>query len=401
MPFAVYLLGLCIFAQGTSEFLLSGLLPTIAADLRISLPVAGTLVSAFALGMLVGAPTLAVLTLRWPRRTTLLACQAVFVVAHVLGALAPGYWALLVVRVVSAVAYAGFWAVASVAAISLVTPDRTARAISVVVGGLSLATIVGVPAGTVLGDHAGWRAAFWAVAALTTLSAVAVAVALPPGRPTDQPAPVLRAELRALAVPRLWVAYGTTALTTAATIVSFSYLGALLAEVSRIAVAWVPGVLALFGAGAFAGLSIGGRSSDRYPHRTLYLGSAGVVVTSVLLAVLAQHPAVIATLVFFLGLFGFVTNPAVNARVFDIAAGAPTLAGATNVSAFNVGITVAPLVGGLSIGLGFGLASVGWVGAAFGVAALASTLADSRLHRAATRRPAAQGAPAPCPAARA
>ncbi|MEK8172394.1 MFS transporter [Streptomyces sp. M19] len=201
MPFAVYVLGLGIFAQGTSEFMLSGLLPSLADDFGVSVPDAGLLISAFAIGMIVGAPLLAVATLRWPRRTALVAFQAVFVAGHVVGALAPGT------------------ACCSRPASSPPSPtpgsgpwppprrrprprERAGKAMAVVSSGLSLATVVGVPAGTVLGQHAGWRAAFWAVAALTVLSLVAVAVSLPRGdRDTGKAPRSVRGELRALARP--------------------------------------------------------------------------------------------------------------------------------------------------------------------------------------------------------
>ncbi|GAA0389345.1 Cmx/CmrA family chloramphenicol efflux MFS transporter [Streptomyces luteireticuli] len=384
MPLAVYMLGLSLFAMGTSEFLIVGVLPKIADDLNVSIPTAGTLISAFAVGVLVGAPPLGVLTLRWPPRTTLLVCQSIFVASIAFGLLVPGYGALLAARAISGVAYAGFWAAASATAVTLVSSDRTAKALSIVVTGLSLAMVAGGPAGTLIGDHAGWRAGFWAVAALTALTAIVVRFTLP-GADDNQGAPrELSNELRAMARPRLWVAYGSTLLTTGAYMVSFSYMGSLLTDTGGLSDSWVPAVLALFGIGAFVGLTIGGRTSDRHPFPTLYVGVIGTIVISVALALLADHLAVTIPLVFLLGLTGFLVNPAVLARVFSIAGDAPTLAGATNVSAFQLGITIAPLLGGLTIGADFGLASVGWVGAAFAVASLVTVLTDARLHRRAT-----------------
>src|SRR5687768_6393818 len=164
MPIAIYVLGLAIFAQGTSELMLTGLLPELSQDLGVSISDAGLLISAFAIGMLVGAPVLAVVTLRWPRRTALLTFLAVFALTHVVGALAPNYEVLLATRAVGAFVYAGFWAVAAVTAVGLVEDDRRGRAMSIVAGGLTVATIVGLPAGTAVGQHLGWRAAFWGVA---------------------------------------------------------------------------------------------------------------------------------------------------------------------------------------------------------------------------------------------
>ncbi|WP_323870839.1 MFS transporter [Xenorhabdus doucetiae] len=179
IPIAVYLLGLSLFAMGSSEFLISGVLPKIAADLHVSLPSAGMLISAFAVGVLLGAPPLAIATLRWPRRATLLASQALFVAATTIGMFSQDYWPLLISRIVSGVAYAGFWAVAATTAVNLVTQDRTAKALSIVVSGLSLAMVVGGPLGTMISDIAGWRAGFWAIAAATSVTAIALWFMLP------------------------------------------------------------------------------------------------------------------------------------------------------------------------------------------------------------------------------
>ncbi|WP_323854671.1 MFS transporter [Xenorhabdus koppenhoeferi] len=169
-------------------------------------------------------------------------------------------------------------------------------------------------------------------------------------------------------------------LTTAAYMATFGYLGALLIDVSKLMVNWIPAVLALFGIGAFIGLSIGGRTADKYPFKTLLLGIFGMIITSVALALVAHNAVVTICLVFFLGIFGFVVNPAAMNRVYTIAAEAPTLAGATNVSAFQLGITLAPLLGGLAISAGYGLLSIGWVGAFLAMAALVPVLVDMCLH---------------------
>ncbi|KPC66726.1 Cmx/CmrA family chloramphenicol efflux MFS transporter [Streptomyces chattanoogensis] len=383
MPLAVYLLGLGIFAQGTSEFMISGLLTNIASDLGVSIPDAGLLVSAFAIGMLVGAPVLAVATLRIPRRTALIAFQAVFIAGHVVGALAPGYGVLFATRIVSAFAYAGFWAVAAAAAVSLVPPGAKGKALSVVAMGLTLATIVGVPAGTVLSQHAGWRAAFWGVAGLTVLSAISLRVALPAARNSAEvrERPSIRGELRGLARPELWVSYLLTALTFGAAVVTFSYLAPLLTKVSGLPEGWVPLVLALYGAGGLAGLTVGGRVADTAPLRTLLIGGGGLTIASAALALTAESLGAAIVLVLVLGFTGWVVNPVVQSRVFRIAPDAPTLAGAVNTSAFNTGITLTPMLGGLAIDADLGLPSVAWVGAATGVLALVAVGWAATLER--------------------
>ncbi|MFI5695151.1 Cmx/CmrA family chloramphenicol efflux MFS transporter [Kribbella sp. NPDC051586] len=374
MPIAVYVLGLSIFAQGTSELMLAGLLPELATDLQVSIPQAGLLISAFALGMLVGAPVLAVVTLTWSRRTALLAFLAVFALTHVAGALTPSYTVLLVTRIVGAFVYAGFWSVAAVTVMSLVSTDRRARAMSIVTGGLTVATIVGLPLGTVLGQHLGWRSAFWTVALLSALSMSGVLATVPGDRPDPATAPRLADELRVLINARLWLAFGTTALVTATILVVFSYLAPLLIETTGLPAGAVPGVLALYGLGSFIGINWGGRFADALPFHTLFISITGLVVLSGLLAMTASTPAAVIPVIALLGGFGFAANPALNARVFGLAGNAPTLATATNFSAFNVGITVGPWLGGLAIDAGAGYPALGWIAVATGLAALATVL---------------------------
>ncbi|MEU1385167.1 MULTISPECIES: Cmx/CmrA family chloramphenicol efflux MFS transporter [unclassified Nonomuraea] len=381
MPLAVFILGLAIFAQGTSELMLAGLLPEMAADLGVSVPDAGLLISAFAIGMLVGAPVLAVVTMRWPRRTALLTFMAVFALTHVAGALTTSYGLLFATRVAGAFVYAGFWAVAASTAVGLVPPNARGRAMSIVAGGLTVATVVGLSLGTVIGQHLGWRAAFWAVAALSALAALGVLATIPGGRPEREAAPGVAEQLRSMLSPRLWLAFATTALATGGLLVSFSYLSAMLVDTTGMRAAWVPAVLALYGVGAVIGITIGGRTADTRPFPTLYAGIAGLVVTSVLLALAAPVAVLAVPLVLLLGGFGFATNPTLNTRVFALAKDAPTMAAAMNVCAFNVGITVGPWLGGLAIGAGAGYPSVGWIGAVLGVAALGVVVLSARPGR--------------------
>ncbi|MFG1909585.1 Cmx/CmrA family chloramphenicol efflux MFS transporter [Kribbella sp. NPDC048928] len=383
MPRAVYLLGLAIFAQGTSELMLAGLLPELATDLHVSIPAAGLLISAFAVGMLVGAPILAVGTLRWSRRAAMLAFLTIFALTHVAGALTSSYGVLLATRVAGAFVYAGFWAVASVTAIELAGPQARAKAMSILAGGLTVATIIGLPAGTLLGQHLGWRAAFWAVAALSVLAIAGVVTTIPRGR--SESVPQLRQELRNMANPQLWIAYGTTALSTGAILVIFSYLAPLLTETTGLSEAWVPVILALYGVGSLIGITISGRTADRRPFRTLVVSLAGVVAAAVILALATSTPWIAVPAIVLVGTFGFATNPAVNSRVFSVAGSAPTLAAAFNISAFNVGITVGPWLGGLALDAGAGYPTVGWIGAA--LALLAAATIPLALRTAARNRP--------------
>ncbi|NBE97891.1 MFS transporter [Nonomuraea sp. KC401] len=381
MPLAVYILGLSIFAQGTSELMLAGLLPEMSRDLGVSIPEAGLLISAFAIGMLVGAPVLAIATLRWPRRTALLTFMLIFALSHVVGGLTSDYAVVFATRVAGAFVYAGFWAVAASTAIGMVPANARGKAMSILAGGLTVATIIGLSSGTVIGQHLGWRAAFHAVAGLSALAAIGVFATIPGGRPEPGTGPRVGAELRAMLNPPLWLAYGTIALTTAALLASFSYLSVLLTGSTGLDPAWVPAVLALYGIGALIGITMGGRTADARPFLVLFTGVTGLIVTSAALAASATVPLLAVVLVFLLGVFGFGTNPALNARPFALAKDAPTLTAAMNVSSFNVGITVGPWLGGLAIGAGFGYPSVAWIGAVVGGAALGAVALAAALHR--------------------
>ncbi|RFU41413.1 MFS transporter [Actinomadura logoneensis] len=374
LPLPVYLLAFSLFSMGSAEFLVAGVLPDIAGDLGISLPSAGWMISTFAVAVVVGGPPLAVLTLRWPRRTTLVATQSLFAAALAAGLLADRYPLLLVSRFVCGLAYAGFFAVAAVTAVGLVPPGRAGRASGLVVSGLGFAMVLGGPAGALLSHFTGWRGGFWAVAALTCAGAVLTAVAVPATRTGGEPG--VRRELAALRRPRLWAVFAATLLSTAAYMISYNYLAALLKDVTDVPDVWVPAVLTLFGAGAVLGLSVGGRISDRRPRDALLAGAAGIALASALLASFAAHALVVVPLVPLLGVAGFVLNPALYARVFALASEAPTLAGATTVSMFQLGISLVPLPAGAALNAGAGLTSLPWIGAALALLTVPAVLLD-------------------------
>ncbi|MGA5899540.1 Cmx/CmrA family chloramphenicol efflux MFS transporter [Streptomyces venetus] len=369
MPFALLLLGLAVFAQGTSEFMLSGLVPDIARDLEVSVPAAGALTSAFAVGMVVGAPLVAGLARRWPRRGALLAFLVVFLAVHVVGALTDSFEVLLATRVVGAFANAGFLAVALVTAVGMVPADAKGRATSMLLGGVTLACVAGVPAGAVLGGLWGWRAAFWAVALVSLPALVAVARSVPGGAAAEGAPPALRRELRSLRSPRLVVTLLLGALVNGATFCTFTYLAPLVTEVTGLGSGWVPGVLALFGAGSFVGVSTAGRFADRRPVAVLAGGGAAACVGWCLLALGAGHPVLALGLVFVQGALSFGVGSTLISQALYAAPGAPTLAGGFATAALNVGAALGPWAGGAAIGAGFGYRSPVWVSA--GLVALA------------------------------
>ncbi|WP_033313217.1 Cmx/CmrA family chloramphenicol efflux MFS transporter [Streptomyces iakyrus] len=387
MPFALLPLGLAVFAQGTSEFMLSGLVPDIARDLGVSVPAAGALTSAFAAGMVVGAPLVAGLARRWPRRGALLAFLVVFLAAHVVGALTGSFAVLLATRVVGAFANAGFLAVALVAAVDMVPADAKGRAASTLLGGVTLACVAGVPAGALLGEVWGWRAAFWAVALVSLPALVAVARSVPGGAAEGAP-PALRGELRSLRSPRLLVTLLLGALVNGATFCTFTFLAPLVTEVTGLGSSRVPGVLALFGAGAFAGVTAAGRFADRRPLPVLIGGGLALGAGWCALALGAAHPVPALALVFAQGALSFGVGSTLIARALYAAQGAPTLAGGFATAAFNVGAAVGPWAGGAAIGAGFGYRAPLWVSAA--LVALAFAVAGvtvGRRERSAGREP--------------
>ncbi|WP_425831047.1 Cmx/CmrA family chloramphenicol efflux MFS transporter [Streptomyces fractus] len=380
MPLAVYILGLSVFALGTSEFMLSGILPAVADDMDVTIPQAGLLISAFAIGMVVGAPLLAVATLRLPRRTTLISLITVFGLGQVAGALAPTYAILFASRVVSALACAGFWAVGAAVAIAMVPVNQRARAMAVMIGGLSIANVLGVPAGAFLGDGLGWRAAFWAVGVASAIALVGI-VTLVPKIPLPAEQPRLKRELSIYADRQVWLSIAVTALAAGGVFCAFSYLSPLLTDVAGLPESWVPAVLALFGLGALAGSTLGGRIADAHLFGVLLTGIAASTVFLAALTVLGQFAVAAVVLSFLLGFSAFYTAPALNARMFNVAGAAPTLAGATTTAAFNLGNTGGPWLGGTVIDAGLGYPATAWAGGAMTVVALALTTVSVRLHR--------------------
>ncbi len=274
LPLPLYLLALAAFAMGTSEFMLAGLLPDIASDLGVTVGTAATLTTAFAIGMVVGAPIMAGLARNRPGRSGLLGCVLLFLAAHVVGAATGSFPVLFATRVVAALANAGFLAVALTTATTLVPADKKGRALAVLLAGTTVATVVGVPGGSVLGALFGWRATFWAVAALCLPAAVGILGGVPARPRTDtSDAPVaLRAELAQLRKGRLLLVMSVGALVNAATFAGFTFLSPVVTDVAGLGELWVPVTLVLFGVGSFAGVTVAGRLSDRRPGTVIAVG---------------------------------------------------------------------------------------------------------------------------------
>jgi len=345
MPLPLYLLALAVFAMGTSEFMLAGLLPDIAPDLDVTVGTAGVLTSAFAIGMTVGAPLMAGLARHWPARFSLLGFVFVFSAAHAVGATTTSFPVLCTTRVVAALANAGFLAVALTTAAELVSPDRKGRALAVLLSGTTIATIAGVPGGSVLGALLGWRATFWAVAALCLPAALGIIKGIP-ARPAKEATggPALRSELAQLKSPRLLLVMLLGALVNAATFAGFTFLAPVVTGTAGLGELWIPVALVLFGAGSFAGVTVAGRLSDRRPGLVVAAGGPLLLIGWPALATLADKPVALLTLVFVQGALAFALGSTLITRVLYEAAGAPTMAGSYATAALNVGAAAGPLI---------------------------------------------------------
>ncbi|CAL9660875.1 Cmx/CmrA family chloramphenicol efflux MFS transporter [Streptomyces sp. enrichment culture] len=352
MPFPLYLLAVAVCAMGTSEFMLAGLLPDIASDLGVTFGTAGALTSAFATGMVVGAPLVAALARAWPRRSSLLAFVLAFAAAHAVGALTTSFPVLVATRVVAALANAGFLAVALTAAAALVPADRKGRALAVLLSGTTVATVAGVPGGALMGTLLGWRATFWAVALLCLPAALGVLAGIPAGRARAAVAegPSLSVELAQLRSPRLLLVMLLGALVNAATFAGFTFLGPVVTDTAGLGELWVSVALVLFGAGSFVGVTVAGRLSDRRPAAVLAVGGPLLLVGWPALAVLADRPVALLAVVFVQGALSFALGSTLIARVLHEAVGAPTMAGSYATAALNVGAVLGPLVAASTLG---------------------------------------------------
>ncbi|MEV6171857.1 Cmx/CmrA family chloramphenicol efflux MFS transporter [Streptomyces sp. NPDC051954] len=355
MPLPLYLLAMAVFAMGTSEFMLAGLLPDIAADLDVTVGTAGMLTSAFAIGMIVGAPLMAGLARNRPGRSSLLGFVVVFSVAHAVGAATSTFPVLFATRVVAALANAGFLAVALTTAGTLVPPDKKGRALAVLLSGTTMATIAGVPGGSVLGTLLGWRATFWAVAVLCLPAAIAILKGIPaqPAREATS-GPAMRSELAELKRPRLLLVMLIGALVNAATFASFTFLAPVVTDIAGLDELWISVALVLFGVGSFAGVTVAGRMSDQHPGTVVAVGGPLLLLGWLALASLADKPVALLTLVFVQGALSFAVGSTLITRVLYEAAGAPSMAGSYATAALNVGAAVGPLVAATTLSTAVG-----------------------------------------------
>ncbi|MEU3609127.1 MFS transporter [Streptomyces sp. NPDC035033] len=383
MPVALLALAISAFGIGTTEFVMMGLLPNVAGDLGTSVPTAGHLVSAYALGVVVGAPLLTALGSRVPRKRMLLLLMALFTVGNLASALAPGYGWLLAGRVLAGLPHGAFFGVGAVVAARLVRPDRQARAVATMFLGLTVANVLGVPAATLLGQHLGWRATFLVVTAIG-LAALAALARLVPDLPVDGRQGLGR-ELRALGRPQVLLGLLTAVLGFAGVFAVYSYLASMTTEVMGFGESTVTIVLALFGIGMTAGALAAGPLTDRAPRPTLYGSLAALAVTLVAFRLTVHVPWLALVTVVVLGAVGFMTTTPLQMLVMEKAKDAPTLASASNHSAFNLANAGGAWAGGAAVAAGWGWTSPALVGAALAAAGLAIAVTAGLLDRRETR----------------
>ncbi|MFJ9739102.1 MFS transporter [Streptomyces sp. NPDC101166] len=368
LPPVVWLLGAVAFIMGTSEFIVSGLLPQISGALDVSVSSAGALITAFAVGMMIGAPVMSVATRRLPRRSALVAALLVFAAGHVVGALSSNLGLALAGRFAAALGNGTFWAVGAVVATAAAGPAASTRAMGVMVGGITLANIVGVPLGTAAGQLSGWQAPFWMLAALAVVAAAVIARRIPAD--TTRADTSLRAEATALRHPRLWLVYLAIALIQAGLMAAYSYVAPLLTDRAHLATALVPLALLGYGVGALAGTTIGGRLGDRQPYATLIPATALTAAFLGAITLWATNSVVAVLLVVLLGTAGFANNPVVVGEVVRIAGAGRSLPMALATSAFQVGIAMGSWLGGVALTSSLGLQGPSLTGFVFALAAL-------------------------------
>lgn len=371
MPITLLALAISAFAIGTTEFVIMGMLPDVARDLAVTIPSAGLLVSGYALGVAVGAPLLAVLTSKLPRKLALQLLMLLFVAGNVLCAVAPGYAFLMLARVVTSFAHGAFFGIGAVVAASLVPVEKRASAIALMFTGLTLANVLGVPFGTFIGQQFGWRITFWIVAGLGLLSLGGI-TALLPNRHDHAPSGLMQ-ELRVLLKPATWIALLMTVIGFGGVFVVFTYIAPILEEVGGFTPHAVTLVLVLFGIGLTIGNTVGGKLADRALMPSLMGILAALALVMAVFSKTSHHQVATVITVFVWGMIAFATVAPLQTNVVEKAKDAPNLASTLNIGAFNLGNAGGAWLGGFVLERGAGLDFLPWVAAVVAVLALLLT----------------------------
>ncbi|MEV0407660.1 MFS transporter [Actinoallomurus sp. NPDC050550] len=379
MPLALLALAIGAFGIGTTEFVIMGLLPEVATDYSVTIPTAGLLVTGYAVGVLMGAPLMTVLGTRVPRKRMLMLLMGLFTVGNLTSALAPSFGVMFAGRIVASLAHGAFFGIGSVVAADLVAPQKKAGAIALMFTGLTVANVVGVPMGTLVGQHFGWRVTFLIVSALGVVGLAGIARLVP-----EQPRPQgvrLRHELIAFRNTQVLLAMAMTVLGFGGVFAAITYIAPMMTHVAGFADTSVTWLLVLFGLGMIGGNLIGGRYADRRLMAMLYVTLSALALVLALFTITAHHKIAAAITIALIGAFGFATVPPLQKRVLDQAAGAPTLASAVNIGAFNLGNALSAWLGGIVIEAGLGYTAPNWVGALLAGSALVLAVVSGALER--------------------
>ena len=368
LKLAVLALALGGFGIGTNEFVAMGLLPEIAAGLHISEPTAGHMISAYALGVVIGAPLIAALTARVPRKTLLMTLMAVFALGNLATVMAPGYGSLIAARFVAGLPHGAYFGIAALVAAKLMGPGNRAKAVAYVMTGLTVATVIGVPIASWLGQALGWRSAFGLVVGIGVVTLAAIWIWLPAVGATH--ASSLVTELGALRRPQVWFALAVGMVGFGGMFAVYTYIATTLTDVTGMSSAWVPLALMMFGAGMVVGNMVGGRLADWSVIRSLYLTMTALGIALAAFVVAAHNPVTAMALLFAIGASGSAIGPALQTRLMDVAADAQTLAAALNHSALNIANATGAWIGGLVIAAGLGYTAPAAAGAALAAVGL-------------------------------
>lgn len=380
MPLPILALAVASFCIGTTEFVIMGLLPEMAADLGVSIPAAGLLVTGYALGVVFGAPIIAIATAHLPRKAVLIGLASLFVVGNLFCAVAPDYWTLMLARVVTALGHGAFFGIGSVVAASLVPKNQRASAIALMFAGLTLANILGVPAGTALGEAFGWRSTFYAVVAIGLVSVAAIAWLVPAGVAPPSSGGII-SEVKVLGKLQVWLAMIISALASGSLFAVFTYIKPILTDVTGISIPAVTWVLLLFGGGMTVGNIIGGKLADWKLMPTVLGTMALMALLLVAMVEVSPMPILMIVTVFVWGMLTFIIVPPMQMRVVETASEAPNLASTLNQGAFNMGNAAGAWIGGLAISFGVGYQYLPLVGAATAAIGLAVAFLSFRIDR--------------------
>lgn len=380
MPLGLIALAMGGFGIGLTEFVIMGLLPEVSADFEVTESVAGYLISGYALSVAIGAILLTAAVTRFERKKVLLSLMVLFIIGNLMSALAPSYEVMMGGRIVAALCHGAFFGIGSVVAADMVAPNKRAGAIAMMFAGLTIANVLGVPFGTLLGQQLGWRSTFWAITVIGVIALIGIA-ALVPTTPVSTTGGGLRGELGAFRNKQVWLSIVITILGYGGMFGAFTYIAFTLTEVTGFATSSVPWLLILFGSGLFVGNFLGAKAADRSLTKALVWILAILTVVLIVFAATAESKAMTVISLFFMGAFGFATVPGLQMRIMNYASAAPTMASGANIAAFNVGNALGAWLGGITIAAGLGFTSPIWMGAAVTVAGLLVLTVAAKIDR--------------------